>query len=219
MNGIHDMGGMHGFGPIKPEIDEPVFHEAWERRMFGLAWAMTSPPDLTIDRSRSLGETMPPVAYLTWSYYEHWYFATAQSLLEAGMVTMEELRTGRPAAGRRKRNDAMRPTDVDREIKTGGKYTRTIDTPPHFSAGQAVTAKNLNPTGHIRLPRYARGKRGLVHRWHGAHVFPDASARGDGECPQHLYTVMFTAREIWGADAAPADKIYLDLWESYLEPS
>jgi nitrile hydratase len=132
---------------------------------------------------------------------------------------MEELRTGRAAAGRPKRNDAMRPADVYRAIKTGGKFVRTIDTPPRFSAGQAVTARNLNPTGHIRLPRYARGKRGLVHRWHGAYVFADASARGDGECPQHLYTVMFTAREIWGADAAPADKIYLDLWESYLEPS
>ena len=113
----------------------------------------------------------------------------------------------------------MRPADVDRAIKTGGKFVRTIDTPPRFLAGQAVNARNLNPTGHTRLPRYARGKRGLVHRWHGAHVFADTSARGDGECPQHLYTVMFTAREIWGDDAAPADKIYLDLWESYLDPS
>jgi nitrile hydratase len=124
---------------------------------------------------------MPPVAYLTWSYYEHWYFATAQSLLEAGMITMEELRTGRAAAGRPKRNDAMRPADVDRVSKGGGKFARTIDTPPRFSAGQTVSARNLNPTGHTRLPRYARGKRGLVHRWHGAHVFADASARGDGE--------------------------------------
>jgi nitrile hydratase len=219
MNGTHDMGGMHGYGPIAPEADEPVFHETWEARMFGLRRAMTSPPGFSIDRFRYLRETMPPVAYLTWSYYEHWYFATAQSLLEAGMITMEELRTGRAAAGRPKRNDAMRPADVERISKAGGKFARTIDTPPRFSAGQAVTARNLNPTGHTRLPRYARGKRGLVHRWRGAHVFADASARGDGECPQHLYTVMFTARELWGADAAPADKVYLDLWESYLDPA
>ena len=219
MNGTHDMGGMHGFGPIAPKADEPVFHEIWEARMFGLRRAMTSPPGFTIDRSRYLRETMPPVAYLTWSYYEHWYFATAQSLLEAGMVTMEELRTGRAAAGRPKRNDAMRPADVDHVSKAGGKFARTIDTPPCFSAGQVVTTRNMNPTGHTRLPRYARGKRGLVHRGHGAHVFADSSARGDGECPQHLYTVMFTAREIWGDAAAPADKIYLDLWESYLDPA
>jgi len=219
MNGTHDMGGMHGHGPIAPETDEPFFHETWEARMFGLARARTPPPGFSIDRFRYLRETMPPVAYLAWSYYEHWYFATAQALLDAGMITMEELRTGRATSGRPKRNDAMRPADVDRISKAGGKYARTIDAPPRFSVGQAVTARNLNPTGHTRLPRYARGKRGLVHRWHGAHVFADASARGDGECPQHLYSVMFTARELWGSDAAPADKVYLDLWESYLDPS
>jgi nitrile hydratase beta subunit len=219
MNGIHDMGGMHGFGPIAPEATEPAFHDTWEGRMFGLGMAMTSPPGFTIDRSRFLQETMPPVAYLTWSYYEHWYFATALSLLQAGMVTIDELRTGRAAAGHPKRNDAMRPADVDRAITTGGKFARAVDTPPRFSVGQAVAARNLNPTGHTRLPRYARGKRGLVHHWHGAHVFADASARGDGECPQHLYTVMFAARELWGGDAAPNDKVCLDLWESYLDPA
>jgi nitrile hydratase subunit beta len=219
MNGIHDMGGMHGFGPIAPEADEPVFHETWEARMFGLALAMTSPPDLTIDRERFLRETMPPVTYLTWSYYEHWYFLTALSLLQAGMITIEELCTGRASAGRPKRNDAMRPADVDRAIRKGGKFSRPIDVQPRFSVGQAVTARNFNPEGHTRLPRYARGKRGLVHCWHGAHVFADSSARGDGECPQHLYTITFAARELWGDDGAPRDKVYLDLWESYLDPA
>jgi nitrile hydratase beta subunit len=218
MNGIHDMGGMHGFGPIAPEANEPVFHEAWEGRMFGLRRAMTSPPGFTIDRFRFLRETMPPVTYLTWSYYEHWYFATVLSLLQAGMVTIDDLRTGRATAGHAKRSDAMRPADVDHAIRTAGEFARAIDTSRRFSAGQAVAARNLNPTGHTRLPRYARGKRGLVHHWHGAHVFADSSARGDGECPQHLYTVMFSARELWGADAAPNDKVYLDLWESYLDP-
>jgi nitrile hydratase beta subunit len=218
MNGIHDMGGMHGFGPIAPEANEPVFHEAWEGRMFGLPWAMTSPPGFTIDRFRFLRETMPPVTYLTWSYYEHWYFATALALLQADMVTIDELRSGRAGAGRARRSDVMRPADVDHAIRTGNRFARAIDPPPRFSAGQAVAARNLNSTGHTRLPRYARGKRGLVHHWHGAHVFADSSARGDGECPQHLYTVMFSARELWGADAAPNDKVYLDLWESYLDP-
>ncbi|HUL99636.1 MAG TPA: nitrile hydratase subunit beta [Mycobacterium sp.] len=219
MNGVHDMGGMHGFGPIATEVDEPAFHETWEARMFGIAQAMTYPPGMTIDRFRFLRETMPPAAYLMQSYYEHWYFVCASALRQAGMVTIEELRTGRAAAGRSKRTDAMRPADVDRAIRTGDKFSRAVDTSRRFSVGHAVTARNMNPTGHTRLPRYARGKRGLVHRWHGAHVFADASARGDGECPQHLYTVMFTARELWGADAAPADKVYLDLWESYLDPA
>jgi nitrile hydratase len=211
------MGGMHGFGPIAPEANEPVFHEYWEARMFGLRRAMTSPPGFTIDRFRFLRETMPPVTYLTWSYYEHWYFATAQSLLQAGMVTIEELRTGRAAAGRPKRNDAMRPESVEAAATRGGNFARAIDAPPRFAVGQAVVTRNLNPTGHTRLPRYARGKRGLIHHCHGAQVFADSSARGDGECPQHLYSVMFSARELWGADAAPQDKAYLDLWESYLD--
>jgi nitrile hydratase len=160
---------------------------------------------------------MPPATYLTWSYYEHWYFATAQSLLQAGMVTIEELRTGRAAAGRPKRNDAMRPESVEAAATRGGNFARAIDAPPRFAVGQAVVTRNLNPTGHTRLPRYARGKRGLIHHWHGAQVFADSSARGDGECPQHLYSVMFSARELWGADAAPQDKVHLDLWESYLD--
>lgn len=219
MNGVHDMGGMHGFGPIATEVDEPAFHETWEARMFGIAQAMTYPPSTTIDRFRSLRETMPPAAYLTQSYYEHWYFVCASALRQADMVTIEELRTGRPAPDRAKRDDAMRAADVNHVIRTAGKFSRAVDTPPHFSAGQAVAARNMNPIRHTRLPRYARGKRGFVHCWQGAHVFPDSNARGHGECPQHLYTVMFAARELWGGDAAPIDKVYLDLWESYLEPA
>jgi nitrile hydratase beta subunit len=219
MNGIHDLGGMHGFGPIVPEANEPAFHAAWEGRMFGLAQAVTAPSGFTIDRFRFLRELMPPVTYLTWSYYEHWYFAIALALLQAEVVTIEELRTGRAAAGYPKRDDAMRPADVDRAIRRGGKSSRVLDNRPNFSPGQTVTTRNFNPTGHTRLPRYARGKQGLIHSWHGAHVFADSSARADGECPQHLYTVMFSARELWGGDAAANDKVYLDLWESYLEPA
>ncbi len=219
MNGIHDMGGMHGFGPIAAEDREPVFHEAWERRMFGLEQAMTFPPGFTIDRFRYLRESMPPIAYLSWTYYEHWYYVTALSLLQAGMITVDELRTGQAAPGGPKRNDAARPDDVDRLFKTAGNFARQVDSSPRFAAGQPVKARNMHPIGHTRLPRYARGRRGVVQRWHGAHTFPDTNAHGDGECPGHLYTVMFTACELWSEEAAPGDKVYLDLWESYLEPA
>jgi nitrile hydratase len=111
----------------------------------------------------------------------------------------------------------MRQESVEAAATRGGNFARAIDAPPGFAVGQAVVTRNLNPTGHTRLPRYARGKRGLIHHWHGAQVFADSSARGDGECPQHLYSVMFSARELWGADAAPQDKVHLDLWESYLD--
>ena len=108
---------------------------------------------------------------------------------------------------------------MGRLFKTGGNFERQVDSPPRFAAGQLVKARNMHPTGHTRLPRYARGKRGEIHRWHGAHVFPDTSAHDGGECPGHLYTVMFTARELWGEEAAHGDKVFLDLWESYLEPA
>ncbi|MFO1049625.1 MAG: nitrile hydratase subunit beta [Geminicoccaceae bacterium] len=212
------MGGMHGFGPVVAEANEPVFHETWERRMFGIRRAMTSPPGSTIDQLRHQRELMPPAAYLSWSYYERWYFSAALSLLQAGMTTFDELRTGRVAPGRSRRDDAVRPKDVDRLFKTGGNFARPADAPAGFAAGEGVRTRNMHPLGHTRLPRYARGKSGVVHRLHGAHVLPDTNAHGRGECPEHLYTVMFTARTLWGEEASPRDKVYLDLWESYLEP-
>jgi nitrile hydratase subunit beta len=217
MNGIHDLGAMHGFGTIHAEPDEPVFHEAWEARMFGLNLAKTSPPGFSADRFRFLRECMPPVTYLAWSYYEHWYFVTALSLLRANMISLDELLAGHASPDRRKRDDAMGADKVASAFKAGGRFDREIASAPVFSIGQAVKARNLNPSGHTRLPRYARGKRGLVRHWHGPHVLPDLNARGDGERPEHLYSVMFTARELWGEEAAETDKVFLDLWESYLD--
>ena len=219
MNGIHDMGGMHGFGRIEREQNEPAFHERWEARMFGIAQAMTSPPGATIDRRRFLRESMPPAAYLSQSYYEHWYFARAAGMLEAGMATLEELGSGRAAPGSAKRDDALRAADIVRANATRGIFEREAKEPPRFGIGQSVCARNIHPAGHTRLPRYARGKVGIIHRHCGAHVFPDTNAHGLGENPHPLYSVAFPARELWGQDASARDKVYLDLWERYLEPA
>jgi nitrile hydratase subunit beta len=219
MNGIHDMGGMDGLGPILREANEPVFHEAWEARMFGLAQASTHPAGYTVDLFRYLGEQMPAAAYLAQSYYERWYFLTALALLQGGMVTLPELSSGRAAPGSARRADAMRAESVPSAIGGGADSTRESKAPPRFAPGQAVLARNIHPAGHTRLPRYVRGRRGVILRRHGAHVFPDSRARGDGDNPQQLYTVAFAARELWGPDAAAGDKIHLDLWESYLEPA
>ena len=219
MNGIHDMGGMDGFGPIEREANEPVFHEPWEARMYGLAQAATFPPDLAVDRFRFLIEQMPPAAYLSQSYYERWYCTSAVALLQAGMVTIAELATGRASRGGARRSDAMKAADVGPAMAQGPDYAREIANPPRFAAGQTIMARNMHPAGHTRLPRYVRGRRGVIRSWRGAFVFPDTNARGDGECPQHLYSVAFAARELWGPDAEPKDKIHLDLWESYLEPA
>ena len=219
MNGIHDMGGMDGLGPILREANEPVFHEAWEARMFGLAQASTHPAGYTVDLFRYLGEQMPAAAYLAQSYYERWYFLTALALLQGGMVTLAELSSGRAAPGFARRADAMTAEAVQSAITGGKDSTRESKAPPRFARGQSVRARNIHPAGHTRLPRYVRGRRGVILRRHGAHVFPDSRAMGGGENPQELYTVAFTARELWGPDAAAGDEIHLDLWESYIEPA
>jgi nitrile hydratase len=219
MNGIHDMGGMHGLGPIEREENEPVFHQPWEGRMFGISEAMTFPPGFAIDRFRFLRESMPPADYLSQSYYEHWYFVCAAAMLEAGMATMEELRSGRAAPGFVKRGDALRAADVVRGNATWGIFEREAKEPPRFGIGQSVRTRNIHPAGHTRLPRYARGKAGVIHRHCGAHVFPDTKAHGLGENPHPLYSVAFAARELWGDDAPAKDKVFLDLWERYLEPA
>jgi nitrile hydratase subunit beta len=217
VNGVHDMGGMHGFGPIMPERDEPYFHEPWEARMFGIDQAMTWPPGSTNDRGRFERENMPPVAYLSLSYYEHWYHVASSLLLKAGRVTRAELGSGQAEAGAIRRNDAMQPDAVATAFKNNGKSGRAISNSPRFVDGQAILTRNINPEGHTRLPRYARGKRGRIHAWRGAHVFPDTSARGDGEQPEHVYCVEITARELWGEGSSARDLVFLDLWESYLD--
>ncbi len=219
MNGVHDMGGMHGLGPIEREDDEPVFHERWEGRMFGISEAMTFPPGATIDRGRFLIEIMPPAAYLAQSYYERWYFTCAAAVLEGGMVTIEELRLGRAAPGFARRDDAQRAAEVALANATRGIYEREAREPPRFGIGQRVRTRNIHPAGHTRLPRYARGKVGVIHRHCGAHVFPDTNADGLGENPHPLYSVAFAARELWGEDAPLRDKVFVDLWERYLEPA
>lgn len=219
MNGIHDLGGMHGLGPIGPEKDEPVFHAGWEARMFGIRRGAIFPPKVNIDRWRHFRELIPPHLYLSRSYYDHWYMSYVAALLESGWVTAEEIKSGHAAAGGAKRNDAMRPDQVGKAQRTGGRFTRALEAAPLFAIGQRVRARNINPTGHTRLPHYVRGRVGIVRLHHGGHVFPDANAHGHGESPQHLYTVAFSMRELWGQDASAQDEACADLWEPYLEPA
>ena len=217
MNSIHDLGGMHGFGAVDAERDEPPFHEPWEGRAGGLLEVMTFPAGFTVDRFRYLRETLRPDLYLTQNYYEQWIYIAEQALLEAGMISARELASGKGATS--ERTDAMRPDAVWAFLHDRAPSERDSVDAPRFAIGQSVRTRNLHPTGHTRLPRYARGKTGRIVRHHGAHVLPDASAHGQGDVAQHLYTVRFAARELWGASANPRDSVHLDLWESYLEPA
>jgi len=206
VNGAHDLGGMHGFGPVAPEAGEPVFHEQWERRVFAVTLAMGFTGQWNLDKSRHARETMPPGAYLTTGYYEHWLFGLEALLEERGLLEGEPARLRRLEAG-----------DVSKALKAGGPTERETTAAPAFLPGDAVRARNIHPVGHTRLPRYCRGRVGRVERHWGAHVFPDSHAAGKGQDPRHLYSVRFAARELWGPSAAAADSVAIDLWEPYLE--
>ena len=205
MNGIHDMGGMDGFGPVAPEPDEPVFHAEWERRVFALVSAVPFVVPFDDDLFRQAIERTAPATYLRSSYYELWLGALETMLKER----------------RRSSDAALAAADVSAAIAAGASSRMPAEgITARFAVGDVVITRNINPTGHTRLPRYARGKRGIVQAPHGVFRYPDSNARGDGPDPQHLYTVAFTATELWGAEGqAGRDQVYLDLWDSYLDPA
>ena len=215
MNGVHDMGGMDGLGPVAPETDEPVFHEDWEKRV--LALVVASPTRANIDAGRHQRERIPGPDYLRMTYYERWFTALGQMLLKLGFVTPEEMARSKADPAAPKATPRLAAADVPAALSRRGSYQRETPITPAFAVGDRVRARNLHPEGHTRLPRYARGRVGVVERCHGAHVFPDVHAHTGEDDPKPLYTVRFTARELWGPRASERDTVSLDLWEPYLE--
>ena len=218
MNGVHDMGGMHGMGPVRAESDEPVFHERWEARVYVLTRAIGAWRKWNIDTGRFYIEQIPPADYLRMSYYEKWFVRLVELLVKTGMVSRQEVETGVPESGSRKLTPPLRAEHVpavalNRNIESSHEPAVR----PRFKTGQRVRARNINPLGHTRLPRYARGKTGNIDRDHGVYNFPDTSADGRGSKRQHVYSVRFAARELWGEQASPRDFVHLDLWDDYLE--
>ena len=228
------MGGMHGFGPIVRERDEPVFHHEWERRTFALALAVMGTRRFNIDQFRQAVERMPPAEYLATSYYEHWLYAFERLLIETGTVARTEidvvtaaLRAGAqpPRAPVGEATSAVRDTrngpDAERLAAALGGGARSLRYDERyrarFKAGDRVVGRNRNPEGHTRIPRYVRGRHGVIYRDWGVFVFPDTHARGEGAAPQHCYAVEFAARELWGGESPADDRVYVDLWEDYLE--
>ena len=219
MNGIHDMGGMHGMGPIQVEQNEPVFHAPWEGRFYALMAAMGAWRKWNLDASRFQRELMPPADYLRLSYYERRIVPLSELMLKSGLVTRAELESGKPDQGSAKQSPALTVEEVPVLVSKGRPARRDVPVAARFQAGQRVLARNMHPVGHTRLPRYARGKTGTIDRDHGVFLFPDTNALFLGEKPQHVYSVRFAARELWGNQAAPQDSVYLDLWDDYLEPA
>lgn len=217
MNGPHDMGGAMNFGPIVEEPDEAPFHEDWERRVFGLAMALGTARQWTLDMGRHARESLPPAEYLSSSYFQIWFRGVQRLLVKSGLVTEDELDAGRSNAPGKPGIAVLTPERVLPAFTASRSSERPIATPALFAVGDPVITRNMNPQGHTRLPRYARAKRGIVELVHGAQVFADANASGEGEAPQWLYTVSFTGVELWGDAADPTLVVSIDAWESYLE--
>jgi nitrile hydratase beta subunit len=218
VNGAHDLGGMMGFGPVAPERDEPVFHADWERRAFSLTLACGALGEWNIDKSRHARETLHPVVYLASSYYELWIEGLTRLLLARGLVKPDEIAAGRALHPRPPtRREPLRATEVAATLAKGGPCDRPVGVPPRFATGQRVRTRVTHPEGHIRLPRYARGKIGTVERVHGTFVFPDSNAHDRGENPTWVYSVVFGGAELWGEGADPSLTVAIDCWEPYLE--
>jgi nitrile hydratase subunit beta len=221
MNSIADMGGIHGFGPVVPETDEPVFHQDWERRIccvnlaiwFGGAWSA--------DETRFSMEKMDPAHYLSTTYYEHWLHFMEELLVAKGVVTADELKAGHLISSG---EGSSLISKVAKEqcwpaFCAGGSIAMPAEQPQRFKVGDNIVARNINPSHHTRLPRYVRGRKGTIVAHHGSFGFADTRAQGLGDHPQHLYGVRFEGADLWGPDAGPRDAIYLDLYDSYMDPA
>ncbi len=217
MNGVHDLGGMQGFGPIEREENEPVFHAPWEGRVRAMMTVGLRLGLYNLDEFRWALERMDPAAYLAASYYEKWLAAIERLYIEKGVFTQEELDS------RRRQALPVPPSQENRALvqrllnPPQSQPHGSPDRPPRFTPGERVVAKNIHRRGHTRLPRYVRGKQGVIHRLHDRYVLPDKNAMGLGQNLEYVYSVRFEARELWGKDAPANDAVYIDLWESYLE--
>jgi len=220
MDGAHDMGGTDGFGPVVAELDEPVFHAAWERRAFAITLAMGMPGGWNIDMSRFAREDRPPEDYLGMSYYQIWLAGVERLMLERGLIASDEIDAGKPLYPAKPVAKTLTPDGVAKMLHRGAPTERdNAPSPALFAPGDRVRAKVIHPPTHTRLPHYVRGHFGIIERVLGFHVFPDSNATGAGENPQWIYTVTFGGGELWGKASEPNLKVSIDAWEPYLEPA
>jgi nitrile hydratase beta subunit len=217
MNGAQDLGGMMGFGPVAGEPEGAYFHAGWEKRVLALTIALGSLREWNIDMSRRARESMHPADYLNSSYYEVWLEGLEKLLVARGLATLEEIAASSAHHPPKPTRAPLTAAEVEPMLAQGTPCNRPPEAKARFSVGEEVRTLNLNPSGHTRLPRYARGKRARIERVHGVFVFPDANAEGRGPSPQWLYLVRFSASELWGLGSDPALDVSIDAWESYLE--
>ncbi|WP_413741165.1 nitrile hydratase subunit beta [Sodalis sp. RH15] len=224
MNGIHDMGGLHGFGTVEVEFDEPVFHSEWESRVFCITQVLDTLEIWNLDEHRHEIERMNPVDYLAAGYYGRWLFAMEQLLDRKGIVSREEME--RRIAEYRADVRHYSPLDNSRrrwplapgERVRWGAWRKEVQVTPRFAPQQQVRVRNIHPPGHTRVTNYVRGKTGtIVQVYDQAWVFPDTRAHYQGENVQPVYSVRFSARTLWGVQAEADVFNHIDLSEDHLE--
>lgn len=215
MDGIHDLGGMEGFGPLAIEVDEPPFHHDWEPRVMALRMLMAFWGKWNIDAGRHSIEKLPPADYLGYTYYEKWLASVVNLSFVAGLISRDEVASGHAGPDVEAATPPIDAKGLVAFLPKGRPSARDIEAAPAFITGDKVRTLAHMHAGHTRLPRYVREATGEIILHHGAHVFPDVSATLEGDAPQHLYTVRFTARALWGAGANQNDSVTVDLWESY----
>jgi nitrile hydratase subunit beta len=217
-NTIHDMGGMHGFGKVEPEANEPVFHAPWEGRVHAMQRVMGAAGLWTIDGGRASLETLPPATYLATTYYQRWFLGLERRVVAHGLVGTDELAAGHSLREPQKLPRPFAPADAAKP-PIRGNFERAATAFARFKVGDRVRTANINPATHTRLPRYARDKEGVIEAIRGCHVYPDTAAIGQGDQPQWLYTLVFTGRELWGDAADPQVKVSIEAFEPYLLPA
>ncbi len=215
MRRVHDVGGTPGFGPLEIEENEPVFHEEWEGRVFGM---MTTVGHRAFSMRPTI-ESIEPAAYLASSYYQKWLIALEKGFVRSGALNPDELqdrvefrrRNPDTPVSQNHDSDLARSVWKDRYSQRSPKY----DGAPAFSVGDAVLTRRIDSAGHTRIPHYAQGKRGAVQATRGVFDLLDLKVQGILK-PEPVYTVGFDAGELWGDEAESPQRVYIDLWESYL---
>ncbi len=220
MNGVHDMGGHHGYGAIENSQDDDLFHAEWERRVLALTLACGATGKWNLDESRFSRESLPQALYLNSSYYRIWFEALQRMLVRKGLLTEAELAEGKPLQKSQSVERVLKAADVKGALQRGAPVERQADSKPHFRVGDQVMVKNYQPATHTRLPAYIRGQQGIVAEVHGCHIYPDSHATGQGEDPHWLYNIEFAAAGLWGdTDTAFDGTVMVDCWEPYLLPA
>jgi len=224
MNGVHDLGGTDGVGPVVPDKDgEPVFFADWERAALLMFPAGAKAGLFQLDQFRYGIEQMAASEYLTTPYYEHWAHTVSHHAQRNGLFDEDELNERaqyyleHPDAKLPDRKDPELIEFLDTVFKTGASCRLPSDAPAHFSVGDRVVVASDSPTGHTRRAGYVRGRVGTITLAHGTFVYPDGVANGAEETAEHVYTVQFTAQELWGeAIGDPNVTVCFDVWEPYI---